>query len=321
MTHPPFDEQLLRQLFFPYLAAQTTHALQAGARFAYYTSASTALNILRERKLWLRNATTMNDFSEIAHGMACVQAAYNGPHGARLKALLDTCFDGAAQELETRFNSWLPLFQVDTYMICVSLHTADEDKLGRLSMWRAYGGSSGVALVFNGGVMFRPSDALGAYSSPVLYADRDAFAVEFGRLIDGLQAGRDHVLALGRDLAISNLFRVLRYAVLSTKHPGFREEQEWRAIASPSMHASAHTELVVEVVRGVPQTVLKIPLKNIPGENLTGLEVPEFLDRLIIGPCEFPLVTYRAFQQQLIDLGIPDPENRIAISDIPLRHL
>ena len=59
-------------------------------------------------------------------------------------------------------------------------------------------------------------------------------------------------------------------------------------MASPAMYPSQLLTASVEVVRSIPQTVLKIDLQNHPDKGLTGLALPELLNRIIIGPCEFP---------------------------------
>lgn len=66
--------------------------------------------------------------------------------------------------------------------------------------------------------------------------------------------------------------------------------------------------------------VVKFKLENAPDEGLVGLALPELLDRIIIGPCEFPVVIFRAFRQLLSDRNVPDLQNKIIISDIPLRQ-
>ena len=84
---PATSERLarLRRVFFPY-ADRRTAAVQAnGGRFAYYTTASVAVSVLRSKEIWMRNAVTMNDFMEISHGFECLNAAYKGDSGAALK--------------------------------------------------------------------------------------------------------------------------------------------------------------------------------------------------------------------------------------------
>ena len=316
----PVDAQRLASVFLPYAVRKTAEVKANGGRFAYYTTAEVAACILTSQEIWMRNATVMNDFLEISHGLQCLRAAYNGSAGAVLKRALNAAFPGLPEEIEEMFDTWLLTIQVDTYLTCVSEHRVEEDLRGRLSMWRAYGGVTGVAIVMNGTAMFSPSNALRAYSSPVFYADEAAFTDEFMRTAKGIEDEAEFIRSLGREVVKNIVFRMFRFAILCTKHPGFREELEWRVIASPMLEPSPRLKSDIETVRGVPQTVLKIKLENVPQEGLVGMALPELVDRIIIGPCEFPLVTRRGLVQLLNSLNVPDADRRVVVSDIPLRH-
>jgi hypothetical protein len=183
----PVDADRLASVFMPYAVRRTAEAKANGGRFAYYTTAEVAARILTSQEIWMRNATVMNDFLEISHGLECLRAAYKGPAGVVLKRVLNTAFPGLPEEIEELFDSWLLTMQVDTYLTCVSEHRVEENRRGRLSMWRAYGGATGVAIIMNGAAMFSPSNALRAYSSPVFYADERAFAEEFMRTANGIE--------------------------------------------------------------------------------------------------------------------------------------
>lgn len=314
------DSQRVRQIFFPYATAATDRVKSNGGRFVYYTTADVAARILTNKQIWMRNTMTMNDYMEVDHGLECLRSAFQSEPGKAFDAALNACFPLLAEEIKDLFDTWVPYIRRDTFITCVSEHSADEDNLGRLSMWRAYGGRTGVALVLNGGVMFRESDALGAYASPVAYMNSVDFGDQFTQVAEAIHSEVEFVRILDREGLKNTVFNVLRFAALCTKHPGFREEREWRIVASPDMHPSHLLPKEVEVVRGTPQTVLKINLKNHPEKNLIGLTLPELLNRIIIGPCEFPDVMRRAFDQLLVDAGVPEPEQKIAVSDIPLRH-
>lgn len=320
MTSTTADGARIRRIFFPYMDQKTREVIASGGRFVYYTTADTATSILKNRQIWMRSTTTMNDYLEVEHGFECLNAAYKAEPGKNFKTALDNCFPGLAEDMEHYFNAWLPGIRQDTYMTCVSEHLADEDQHGRLSMWRAYGGQAGIALVLNGAVMFGESDALGAYSSPVAYLNSDAFGAEFLKVAKNIEGEAEYIRSLGRESAKSIVFNMLRFAVLCTKHPGFHEEREWRVVASPVMYPSDLLTQTVEVVRGTPQTVLKLDLQNHPDQGLVGLALPELLNRIIIGPCEFPQGILGAFRKLLAEAGVPEPEGKIVVSDIPLRQ-
>ena len=313
----------VRSIFFPNAHSATQRVIENGKRFVYYTNAETANSILRGKKIWLRNVTTMNDYMEVAHGFDCLNEAYKQQDlRTKFTSLIDGCFEGLTKEVEDMFNAWLPTIRTETYIACLSEHVAEEDEHGRLSMWRAYGGRSGVALVMKGDVLFSKSDVLGAYSSPVGYMNSKLVREQFETVINNIENSIEYVRGMGRDALKNTIFGMMHFAVLCTKHPGFHEEREWRIISSPKIYGTGILESSIEVVRGIPQDVYKISLaKDYPEHNLTGLALPNLLDRIIIGPTEFPSTIRRAFISLLTTAGVADPASKVFVSDIPLRNL
>lgn len=310
------DEQAkFFQIFHGYaLGKQLEIDLKQG-RFVHYTSAENASKMFAVPKLWLRNSQTMNDFSEIHHGMKCLFHAYRRPAGERFRAAINRIFSDVAAEIEKQFDSWLPDFQFNTYLASLSEHDDTEDTYGRLSMWRAYGN---VALVLNRQVFLTPSDVINAYTSPVAYMDPPEFEVEFEKMVDNVEREAAFLATRPREMVIGMIFSMFRYAVLCTKHPAFKEEREWRIIYSPS-NGSSVIEKAVETIRGVPQLVYKIPLVDIPGQ-LEGAAPPSLVNRVIIGPTQYGAATFDALLQQMNDAGIPDPSAKLVISGVPLRQ-
>jgi hypothetical protein len=316
---PPEEERFARMLY-PHAFNCHTQVVSRGTRFVHYTSAEAAVNILRSKEVWMRKSSCMNDFLEVQYGLDRLSAVYrNSEAGKRFRAVLDRSFQGISQEVAQLFDNWRPHFQIDTYFTCVSEHEDREDMFGRLSMWRAYSETTGVALVLNNSVFLNPSNGFGAYASPVAYLDAQDFETEFSRIADNISEAADFVRSRPREEIKNRIFNVLRLASVSTKHPGFHEEKEWRVVYCPTLEKSPYLRKGIEVIRGVPQPVYKIPLQNITEINLVAA-IPELFDRIIIGPTQYPLAVGEAFQELLTEAGVKDPENKICISDIPLRR-
>jgi hypothetical protein len=53
--------------------------------------------------------------------------------------------------------------------------------------------------------------------------------------------------------------------------------------------------------------------------RVDGLEIPAILDRVIIGPTQYPIPMVTAFTDALRKAGVPNPESRVFLSNIPLR--
>jgi hypothetical protein len=166
-------------------------------------------------------------------------------------------------------------------------------------MWRAYSETTGVALVLNNTVFLGPSGSLKVYSSPVAYLNDEQFGDELGRIADAIETDQEAVRAFGRDAVISYVFTAFKFAALCTKHPGFEEEREWRVVYFPKLERSEHLVKQVQVIRGTPQPIYKIPLQNIPEEGIIGLGLSELVDRIIIGPSDYASAMREAFDDLL----------------------
>jgi hypothetical protein len=282
------------------------------------------MKMLSNRSVWMRNARVMNDFSETQYGRDLLVAAYRGPIGNRLRKCVSSVDPSICGAIEKLFDGWSPRFPELTYLVCVSEHDEQhENRIGRLSMWRAYGGPTSVALVLNNKPFLEPTDVLHAYTSPVLYADAAGFNAAFERMTANLEQAGPRLRELDREIIHDRLFNSFLFAALCTKHPGFREEREWRVIHTEQMHPSKNLVKEVESVRGVPQFVYKIPLRNIPGApgevGFYGAELNDLLDRIIIGPSDSGFVIRDAFIHLLSQAGIVDAQSKVFVSGIPLR--
>ncbi|WP_457940614.1 DUF2971 domain-containing protein [Mesorhizobium sp. 10J20-29] len=314
-------EQLkISEIFFPHAFERTKHAVQSGIRFAHYSSAEAAMKMLASEEVWMRKSAAMNDFREIDYGRELLNETYKGEAGDQLKAILEEMYPGICREIEKLFDGWYPHFVANTYLTCISEHDPDEDHIGRLSMWRAYGGATGVAVILKGAPFIAPTDALQAYTSPVAYLSRSQFVREFHRLHQNIVANREFVQGLGKPLVLNMLFDVFRAATVCTKHPGFHEEREWRVVYNPAWKKSERIIASAEIIRGVPQMVQKIPLKDLPEEGLVGITIPDIIDRVIIGPTNFPWEIREALISLLEGKGLENAAQKVVISDIPLRN-
>ena len=313
------DELRLISIFHPYSMEILKNAREKNTRFVHYTTAAAAIKILDTKQVWMRKISCMNDYMEVKQGLDCLSRAYDGVAGEQLKETLNGMFPGITAELEKLFNEWIPSFYNTTYIACLSEHSSDEDSHGRLSMWRAYGQLTGVALVLNNAPFLAYRGPPGIYSSPVLYLDEASFEHELQKVVEGIREHFDFVRKQGRDAVRAATFNAFKFAVLCTKHPGFSEEREWRVIYMPSMEPSQNIEKSIETINGTPQPICKFLLKNSPEIGVTGIEISELLNQVIIGPAKYPDAIYEAFVSLLEQAGIQDAATRVRVTSIPLR--
>lgn len=312
----------LFSIFHPYTFIRHREASNNNRRFVHYTSAEVAMSIITHKEIWMRNTTCMNDFSEVQYGNHCLQEAYyKSLDGEKFRNTLNGIFPGISTEIEFLFNSWVPNVQSDTYLTCVSEHVDDEDTLGRLSMWRAYGNPLGVALVFKKEALLSPSSALKAYPSPVIYTDANGVKEQLNLITNGILKNTGTIQSMGREAIKGYVFHAFKLAIVSIKHQGFKEEQEWRMVYIPSMEPepSAIIKKDIRAVNGVPQQIYRIPLIDTPEIDYYA-SVASILDRIIIGPVQYPGAVYKAFVELLANAGVPEPQNKVFVSNIPLRQ-
>ena len=314
------DNQLrLLNIFLPLAMEKFNAARKNNIRFVHYTTADAAMNILRSKEVWMRKTSCMNDYMEVKQGIDCLVKAYHSKVGEQLQATLNEICSGIADEIANLFDDWIPHFVNDTYIACLSEHKVTEDAHGRLSMWRAYSQSTGVALVLNNAPFLAYVGPSGVYSSPVAYLDDEAFECELQRVVEGIRGNEAFLRGQGRETLVGAVFNAFKCAALCTKHPGFIEEREWRAIYMPLMEKSPRVKICIEAVAGTPQTICKFSLMNSPGDSVSGIELPELLDRIIVGPTKYPEAMFEAFTSLLAGAEVNDPASRVHISGIPLR--
>ncbi|MBU8874747.1 DUF2971 domain-containing protein [Reyranella sp. MMS21-HV4-11] len=265
----------------------------------------------------------MNDVLEVQFGLECLAQAYRGEHGNNLQSFLNSIYPGISKKIEEKFNADQKRLLYDTYITCLSEHAGPnhqyEDRIGRLSMWRAYGRGNGVALVINQDHLWGNFDSLGIFSSPVAYLDAKEFGHELFELAASLRSNAEFVRSIGEEQTLNAVIHAFSVAAVSTKHPGFREEREWRVIRLPTSPFPCPLNKPIKVIDGVPQEIIELPLADDPARNVEGLEPSKLLDRVIIGPTEFPIPMYGAFLRTMGNAGIPHHWDKLHISYVPLR--
>jgi len=334
-SQPPSPQQIQEQhvlaqrlgsIFMPeanrqMLALYQRTAGQTHGRLVHYTTAEAALNIIRTKRVWMRNTNCMSDYREVQHGMDIFNGYFEDSNRrARFISAFDVCAQGAAEEAIGAFrNSWSDI-RLNTYITCVSEHRDSEDAHGRLSMWRAFGGSATrVGIVLSIPYISASPLALALTFSPVSYLDPQGVYRVIDEVIGNVEREREYLQTLDRGLFARLVFQMFVSGVVCLKHPGFHEEQEWRGIYTPNRWSSPLMESSTEVIGGVPQVIYKIPLDASVHPQIADLDFAKIFDRLIVGPTSYPWPIYGAFVGALKAARVMDAENRVVVSDIPIR--
>jgi hypothetical protein len=165
--------------------------------------------------------------------------------------VFDACTPGAADDAFTAFNNWWQDLRLNTYIACVSEHQDSEDVHGRLSMWRAFGGTAiRVGIVFRFPYVSISAVSLALNFSPVAYLSESAAHCVIDQVIANVQANRDYLRTLKREILVQVVFQMFASGIVCLKHEGLHEEREWRAIYTPKRWPSLLMQSSTEVVAG-----------------------------------------------------------------------
>lgn len=295
--------------------------LPRAQRFVHYTSAEAALNIIKTKRMWMRNTTCMSDYLEVQHGFALLNKFFSDESKKNeFMAALDACSPNSGKEALDLFNQWWSDTQFNTYITSISEHDDKEDLHGRLSMWRAFGGNTArVAIVFSVPWFSAGALALNVSLNPVAYLNEEEVHAEINTVIKNIRENCDFLRSIERSRIVGSIFNMLLAGVTCLKHEGFHEEREWRVLYAPNREASPLMEHSTEIIGGVPQIVYKAPLDANVSKDLADIDVSRVFDRLIIGPSPYPWVMYQAFVAALAEIGVPEANKRVFVSDIPIR--
>lgn len=310
-------DQKLYSIFMPQYVERVLKFAENNQKLVHYTSAATALSILKNKEIWMRNTRCMNDFSEVRYGIELFTRFCQKPEKYDL---LKKAWGKKAGVFEESFFSAVEAFDEwsnSTYICCFSEQKAEEDQLGRLSMWRGYGTDCGVAMVLRLNSFLPQNNDFQIYTTPVEYLTEkgfDDYLIEFGQRIE---AEKSFIEALTDRVIEEWTANMIKAAVVSIKHPGFKEEREWRVIAD--LNSCQGLKLDTIAVNGIPQLVMKLPLTAEMENNRKGFSIPANLDHLIIGPTSHPAIIAKALAEELAKCGVTDLSKKITVSGIPYR--
>ncbi len=310
------DITQIESILMPHLIRESQRLEKDDIKLVHYTSSENAFNILSGQTLWMRNTSCMNDYSEVIHGLNSVSIH-----------LLDTdknlkdfkVSDRTKEYLNASINKFDDIWSrsrldANIYVASLSEKLPSENGLGRLSMWRAYGGKNGVAIEFNNPAK---TNGLNVFLYPAIYND-DELKKELDSVIRNIDENVDYLDSLSQQTVVDHIVLSLLLLVVCKKHEGFSEEREWRLVYVPNLIQETEFALKnsVECINGLPQIVYKLPVNGglSPKINLTTM-----LHKVLIGPTENAMQQALSFSMILNSIGLSDVDMKIERSDIPLR--
>lgn len=310
-----------------YSAIETKTSPDKPLLLAHYTSVQVIEQILRNDEIWLANPLYMNDLDEMRAGLLLGSQIF--PEFARQAG---TTVERATR-LTQAYNHYLAHLStevaLDTYVFCLSEHPQG-DTDGRLSMWREYGSKgNGAALVVNTQkIHYQPHSPL--IITKVAYKTNQE-REQVLRTQLGNWARITQTASLPDDqlyLAAYAAFGFVKSLALTTKHTGFSEENEWRAVYVPERDPLCYLKACLDYFvgpRGVEpklkykfgQTYNPEPPKT--GKPLTSGALTDILEFVLLGPSASSPLARAAFIRMLERNGKSAFGDRVFPSTIPLR--
>jgi hypothetical protein len=185
----------------------------------HYTTLETIQKILESDDIRLMHAEYSNDQRELQEARSLIKGRLETYASPAFRSAVEAAYDAQAIGL-------------DVYIFCMSTGILGNPMpQDMLSQWRAYGqdGRGGcLSLAPNGLAALVHHFPVGFRRNPVIY-DRATQTA----LIDGILTQGNARHGAGIANAIDATVAALIFATPLIKHPGFKEEQEWRLIYTP----------------------------------------------------------------------------------------
>lgn len=289
---------------------------------AHYTSLSTLEKILRSKEFWLSNPLYMNDREELRFGMQEGALAVHMNDDLRRACGDQATFERLLEHFNALYGDYSLNQALDAYVLCFSAHEpANTD--GVLSMWRGYGAEgSGAALLVDTS-LFPRLEQFPLTFGKVQYATADERRTwlkdriaALAKAIEQHERSEENLLA-----AVRLLIERIKIFSLFTKHSGFVEEQEWRAVY---MRERDQRDLLVDSLsyaitdRGA-EPKLRLRLDHFTGTGSGSGEHASLFAGVILGPSHFSELSRASVRRMLQVVGHPELANRLSVSTIPFR--
>jgi hypothetical protein len=293
---------------------------------AHYTSLDVLEKIVQNEELWFSNPLFMNDHEEVLfvlnRGISIIRNLHNNK-----KFIEAVRGDENCRKIVRYFNSYVSDFEnrylFDVYIFCLSEYDIDRQPDGRLSMWRGYGADGhGAALVFKTDFITVSPE------SPFLIGKvQYATAEERNQWIENtisecaeVATRYDATKDVIRELSYHMFYLLLLYS-LTSKHPGFAEEQEWRVVYLPDRDSNGlFSDQKTYLRRGNRiEPKLKFAIKPLPIESEAAWSFDSILYRIVLGPSHASLLALNSAQRMLQALGRPKFAQKVWVSEIPYR--
>lgn len=312
------NEELLYEVFLPDLLKDKNEFYCSVNDLAYYTRASTLFSILDNKEVWLRSTMCMNDYQEIRYTGDYIirNFQHNNTIYNRFIRVLGEIIPVKITDLQDFFANKLESIvgglYVHTYIMCFTEHDDEIFPDGNLQMFNSYGRGHGACLIFD-------KNKLKELDLPIYkvhYSNKRNIDEKIIQLLNRLEEKAEELRGIDVKMIINYLQLFFINLIATTKHPGFRQENEWRLIINDKLlrydenFTNAKNEKV-RCVNDIPQIIKTLKLDGY--ENL--------LKKIILEPRYTMTAEALAISKMLkASWNIDNPADIIRVSEIPIRR-
>lgn len=278
---------------------------QPAHQLYHYTSIDSLLSIIKDKTLWATELRYLNDSEEFRYF-------------AELMSQKTLLYDARGNEAEidavSQLQSWIRGWFVDGALVFVTSFTENGNVL---SQWRGYcEHGKGVSLGFDPSAIVTCADQASFKLGRCIYDTKchhDLAMEVVQRLVKAALAnGPDvtkHISQSYYSTFESASAEIIRIAAL-TKHPAFKEEEEWRCVSEPVRN---YVEAPIEYRAGrsslVPYIRFPLPVIN---DALA-------IQTAFVGPSPSPDLALNGIAQCLSKYAATGQQRRIIACQIPYR--
>lgn len=263
----------LANIFLPYYVKEFERISRENVNLAHYTNLLSGYSILKNKEIWLRNITKMNDNMEVKWGLELFKIflydnnnlLYNKLLEALAKAHKDVNYWKLI--IDEMIDNFYETYAENTYILSL---TEWDNKNVNNNLFNTFCRDEGMIFIFN----INSDDDFGKMLnlSRVAYFNGLEFKKYFIEFIESIEKNTELIKKYKLE-DVEELFKqAIFYAILSIKHPSFKIENEWRIVyCSKFGNYSRLSNLIVDdyvEIKGELEKVYKINLDLLSRHNL-----------------------------------------------------
>jgi hypothetical protein len=290
---------------------------------AHYTSITALERIMASNELWFSSPFFMNDIQELWYGIEEGARAFRTHKGLKAVCHSDERYNLLMSAFEHQLNRFQEKDAFDTYVFCTSEYDS-KNADGLLSMWRGYGSNgNGAAIVFDTSQFrFNSTESI-LIVAPVEYRSESQRLEwinnkisEFASLLVNAEIADEKIY-----LAVHLFLERLKIFSLFTKHQGFSEELEWRAVYLRENDLNHRADSMLHYTIGSRGLEPKLKLKVEPIPGLTGddFSIEKIVYRIILGPSASSPLALKTVKRMLEKVEKHKLAEKVFASSTPFR--